>query len=199
MSPSGRGNLLRRAANTRNLAGPVIRGLYRITVHGLAELPVSGPVLIVGHCPDLISGLILKSVGSRPIQVIGPESMDGVIPGQFVRFVGDIPRGTAGIQAARAGVEVLRDGGVLAVLGDRPPVGYLTAVSSAPVVPVVILGASGRVPTDPPPPGARISVHLFPARLVEPYADPCALRSVQDAGERVRQFVVDAELQARAR
>jgi 1-acyl-sn-glycerol-3-phosphate acyltransferase len=199
MTQPRRGNLLRRAANTRNLAGPLIRGLYRVEVHGLAELPVSGPVLIVGHCPDLISGLILKAVGSRPIQVIGAESMDGVIPGNFVRFVGDIPRGSAGILAARAGLGVLKQGGALAVLGDRPPVGYLAAVSSAPVVPVVILGASGRVPTDPPPPGARINVHLFPARLVEPYEDPCALRSVQDAGERVRQFVVDAELQARAR
>ncbi|CAB4882361.1 MAG: hypothetical protein F2793_07210 [Actinobacteria bacterium] len=199
-APSGDRRLFaRRAANARNLGGLALRAMYRIRVIGLEHLPVAGPVLIVGHCPEILAGAVIKAMACRPVHVIGGDAVQMALPARGLRLIGDIPRVGAGIGAARMAQALLMEGGAVAVLGSSPPVGYLVAISNAPVVPVVVIGAAGRVPTDPPAPGTRIDVVFSPASLIPTSGDPCAERVVLDAGERVRQIVADAHLRARPR
>ena len=60
-------------------------------------------------------------------------------------------------------------------------------------MPVVLLGAVGRVPTDPPRPRSRIDVFFAPPATLEVSGDPLRTTTRSAVAEQVRQLLADAE------
>jgi len=80
--------------------------------------------------------------------------------------------------------------------GSSPFVGYVAAASGALVMPVVVLGADGSVPTDPPRPRSRIDVFFLPPRNLDASATPLRQSTRSALAERIRQHMSDAEQEA---
>ena len=81
----------------------------------------------------------------------------------------------------------------MVVTGAAVPVGYLVAMTGVPVMPVVLLGAEGRVATDPPRPRSRIDAYFAPAVTLDVTGDPLRASTRASVEEQVRQLVSDAE------
>lgn len=190
---------LRAAATARNIVGPVLRAAYPVQVWGAHHIPAHGPVLIVGDQPELLAGALIKAAAPRPVQVIASESVMQAVPDGVIRAVGDIVNPAPGIGAAQEALELLRDGGAVAALGGSPAIGYLAAASGAPVCTVVVHGAAGRVVTDPPALRRRVEMRFGPVTHLAIAGDPCAMSTIRETGERIRQLLVDAQDLARAR
>lgn len=190
---------VRAAANARTLIGPLVRAAYPTEVWGAHDVPAHGPVLIVGDQPELLAGALIKAAAPRPVHVIASPTVMQAVPMQVLRAGGDIPSLGPGIGAAADALTVLADGGAVVVLAGGPSAGYLAAASGAPVGTVVVLGASGRVATDPPALRRRVAVRFGPAEPIDINGDPCAMDTIRAAGERIRQRLADARDQAWAR
>ena len=87
-------------------------------------------------------------------------------------------------------------GRAVVITGSACPVGYLVARSGVQVMPVVMLGAEGRVATDPPRPRSRIDVFFFPPVSLPVDGDPLAASTRARLNERVRQLVADSGREA---
>lgn len=181
--------LASRAAHARNIGALLARTAYRVEVHGRHHVPAHGPALLVGSDLNLFSAVIVTSVACRPIHTLAP--------GAFAQR-GDIPVISPGIAAAQWALELLSAGAAIMVTADVPPLGYLLAHGSVPIIPVVVIGGSGKVADDPPRLRSKIEVYFCAPHTIEAKAsefdtsDPCALRVVQGLSERVRQLTSDA-------
>ena len=195
----GATSTLRAAATARNLAGPLLRTAYPIDVWGAHHIPTHGPVLIVGDQPELLAGALIKSAAPRPVHVIATASVMQALPEPLLRAAGDIANSEPGIDAAEQALAILRDGGAVTVLGPLPAAGYLAAASGSPIGTVVVLGAAGRVPTDPPALRRRVEIRFGPVASIDIAGDPCAMTTIRAAGERIRQQLADAHAEAVAR
>lgn len=189
----------RAAANARNLAGPALRVAFRLEVFGSHHLPATGPLLIVGEQPELLAGPVIKAMAPRPIHVLAPPVAMAVVPTVAIAAGGDLVNAHPGIRGAEEALRILASGGAVALLGELPAVGYLAASSGAPVATVVVLGATGRVPTDPPPLRSRIEVRFGPVVPNQASGDPCSMAVIRGIGEQIRQQVADAQAIAWAR
>lgn len=186
MSGTSRGLLSR-------LSGPAMRFLYRFDVEGDTQVPLSGPVVFHIDGDELLTGAALKAIAPRPVHFIVTGAPNEVFLGRSQLLAGDIALEGLGFHASQAALRVLREGGAVAFVGEHPPLGFLVAASGATVVPVTIAGAGGRVRTDPPRPGSRISI-VFEAPIeIGAQGDPCALATVQEVAEQVRQARADAQ------
>jgi len=187
------------AASVRNVLGPVLRLAYPSDVWGAHHLPMSGPVLVVGDQPELLAGGLVKAAAPRPVHVIGTPAAMQAVPPALMQAAGDLPCVQPGIDAAASALHLLASDEAVVALGPTPAPGYLAVASGAPIVTVVVIGAAGRVSTDPPRLRARIEVRFGPARDLGVPGDPCAIATVRAAGERIRQMIVDARVEAFAR
>ena len=188
------------AAHTRNLASLVLHRLYRLQAHGAFHVGTEGPVVLVVPSPSPLAGLIVQAVAPRPVHVVAQAEADATLPPGLVRATGGIvaeaPPAIAAQHEARAALE---DGRAVAVCGSTEAVPYLVATTDAPVLPVVLLGADGRVETDPPAPRTRIDAYFVPPERVEVPGDPLRATTRAAVAEQVRQLVADATDQARRR
>jgi hypothetical protein len=103
------------------------------------------------------------------------------------------------IDAQRQALAALEDERAVVITGAALPVGYLVATTRVPVMPVVVLGAEGRVPTDPPRPRSRIDVYYSQPVHIEVTGDPLRASTRAAIEEQVRQLSFDAEAVARMR
>ncbi len=182
------------AAHARNLASAAMRMTYRLRAHGAHHVGTSGPLLMVTRSEGLLVGAILHASAPRPIHVLANEAMTTGFPTAVLMRAGDIPVTLpTAIEAQRVAVAALRDERAVVVAGDSVPVGYLVGVTGVNVMPVVLLGADGRVPTDPPRPRSRIDVYFAPAVPVSVPGDPLRASTRAAIAEQVRQIVSDAE------
>jgi 1-acyl-sn-glycerol-3-phosphate acyltransferase len=139
--------------------------LSRTRVEGLANLPESGPVLVIcNHCSNadgmLLMGFVVPAMG-RPMTWLGKEeALRWPIFGWGMRQNGvvGVRRGAGDLEAFKQAKSVLDGGGVLTIFpeGTRSPTGALQEAkegatvlavrSGAPILPVAITGshASGR-------------------------------------------------------
>ena len=101
------------------------------------------------------------------------------------------------VEAQHQALAALRDERAVVVTGSAVPVGYLVAMTGVPVMPVVLLGAEGRVATDPPRPRSRIDVYFAPAVTLDVTGDPLRASTRASVEEQVRQLVSDAEKRGR--
>jgi hypothetical protein len=182
------------AAHTRNLASAALRMTYRLRAFGAHHVGTTGPLLLVTGCEGMLAAAVLHAVAPRPIHVVANEAMMRVFPDPVLAAAGDIPvSGPAAILTQHRALAALLDGRAVAVAGTTVPVGYLIGVSGVTVMPVVLLGAVGRVPTDPPRPRSRIDVFFAPPVAVTVPGDPLRTSTRAAVAEQVRQLISDAE------
>lgn len=142
---------------TKGLLTPLLRGLYRVRVHGRVNVPRTGPVILAANHRSFLDSLFLPLVvGRRVTFVAKAEYFDSKKTAWFFRGVGQIPirreGGSASEGALAAATEVLEGGGVFAIYpeGTRTRDGYthrghtgvarLARSTGAQVVPVGMVG-----------------------------------------------------------
>ena len=161
------------AAHARNLASAALRMTYRLAVHGAHHVGTSGPLLMVTRCEGVLTGALLHATAPRPLHVMANEAMAQAVPEAVLARSGDIRVAQpTGVEAQRRALAALLDERAVVVAGAAIPVGYLVAVSGVMVMPVVLLGALGRVPTDPPRPRSRIDVYYAAPVAIPVHGDP---------------------------
>ena len=159
--------VIRLAAATARL---VLSVAARVRVEGLADLPRSGPLIVVANHlsnadPPLVVGWLTPALG-RPMHILAKEALFVGPVGALLRSQGVTPvrAGGSDIEAFRAARSVLERGEVLCIFPEgtrsrsgvlqsaKPGVAMLAARADAPILPVGIsgsdrfLGAGRRVP-----------------------------------------------------
>lgn len=181
-----------RAAHARNLFGPLIRSTYRITVHGLENVPKRGGVLIVCDWNNIAAPSVIKAGLPRPIHVwaAGPAGL----PGPLMSVTGDLamPDGRPGVATVQRVVELVSQGEAVVAIGV-PDIGYVLAQTGAPMMAARIQAPVTKRPTDPPARRSEISVTMgslreLPERLKGTRPTIGVTRA---AGEWARQRLVD--------
>lgn len=180
------------AATTRNLIAPLVRWGYRLRVHGAHRCPRRGPLLIVAPLRGFLDPTIIATCLPRPVDVLvdpgGLSALGGQIPGRIVVHPDDPGPGL------REAVAVLQGGGAVGAWvgeGHERGAGLLIARTGATVLPVFVLGGSGRHPGDPPRWRARIDVVVGEPWSVRAPADPLSRADILSTAEVIRQRVVD--------
>lgn len=182
------------AANARNLTAAALRLAYRIRPHGAHNVGTQGPLLMVTHCEAVLAGSIIRASAPRPIHIVASEAMAQAIPGNVLASSGDLVAVPPyGVDAQRMALAALADDRAVLLCGEASWPGYLAAFAGVPVMPVVVLGADGTVPTDPPRPRSRIDVFYMAPEVVAVPGDPLQSSVRTVVTERVRQLVADAE------
>ncbi|WP_308294750.1 lysophospholipid acyltransferase family protein [Streptomyces sp. JJ66] len=189
--PSARG-----AQTGRRIGIGLINGLWRPRVLGARRLPASGPAILAVNHAHNVDGPVLMGTCPRPVHfLIKQEAFTGPL-GAFLRGIGQVPvdRRTADRAAVTAALGVLEHGGVLGIFpegsrgaGDfaalRAGLAYFAVRSGAPVVPVAVLGSSGKrgraIPALPP----------LRSRIDVVFGDPV---SVGGEGRRTRKVMDEA-------
>jgi 1-acyl-sn-glycerol-3-phosphate acyltransferase len=188
------------AANARNLASAALRMTYRVNAHGAHHVGRSGPLVMITSCEALLAGAVIHATAPRPVHVIANEAMARALPDRVVAAAGDLkPAGPGAILAQWQALGAVLDERAVVVAGAAVPASYLVAMSRAPVLPVVVIGAMGRVPTDPPRPRSRIDVFYLPPVILDVPGDPLRASTRAAVAEQLRQVLADADEQASRR
>jgi 1-acyl-sn-glycerol-3-phosphate acyltransferase len=163
----------RLAVPLRTVAKLYFHRRYTVTVHDEDRFPPTGPVLMATNHLGLLDGPLLGAIAPRMLHQLGKIEAFGGLQGRVLHRFGQIPvdRSAYDTLAIRKAIHVLRDGRVLNIYpeGTRGPgdfrrvragIGYLAAVTGAPILPVALLGT--RLPGGDvehfPPRGSRIDV-----------------------------------------
>lgn len=188
------------AAHARNLASAAMRVTYKVHPHGNHHVGTSGPALLVTRSESLLTGTLIHATVPRPVHVVANAAMTSALRQGMLTRAGVIPvRSETAIEAQRIARLALEDERAVALTDSTINPAYLVAVTGAPIVPVVLLGAEGRVPTDPPRPRSRIDVYYVDPVTITVTGDPLAAGTRAAITERIRQILDDAEEQAARR
>lgn len=182
----------------------LFRVLFRARIHGLGNIPSSGPaILAFNHASYADPLLVGGEIGViRPFHSIGKKELFAVpLLGAYLRAVGTIPldRDNSDPGALRAALDALKAGElfVMAPEGTRgktgrprtpkPGVAFLSHHSGAPVIPVRLEGTEGW-----PVPG-RLWVRFGePVRFESASVDPKELgREYRAFAERLMRGIYD--------
>jgi hypothetical protein len=182
------------AAHARNLASAALRVTYAVRSHGTHHVGTSGPLLLVCRSEGILAGAVIHATVPRPVHVVANAAMSTALRQGMMTRAGVIPvTAPTAIEAQHQALAALEDERAVALTGSAVPAGYLVAVSGCSIVPVVLLGAEGRVPTDPPRPRSRIDAYYFPPVAIDVPGDPLRTTTRAAVDEQVRQAVSDAE------
>ena len=182
------------AAHARNLASAALRLSYAVRSHGTHHVGTSGPMLLVCRSEGILAGAVIHATVPRPVHVVANTAMSTALRQGMMTRAGVIPVvAPTAIDAQHQALAALQDERAVALTGAAVPAGYLVAVSGCAVVPVVLLGAEGRVPTDPPRPRSRIDAYYFPPVPIDVPGEPLRASTRAAVEEQVRQAVSDAE------
>lgn len=141
----------------RRIGVGLMHGLWRPRVLGAWKLPASGPAILAVNHSHNIDGPMVMGVSPRPTHfLIKKEAFVGPL-NPFLTGIGQlkVDRTTADRAAITQALGVLEAGGVLGIFpegtrgeGDfaslRAGLAYFAVRSGAPIVPVAVLGSSGR-------------------------------------------------------
>lgn len=182
------------AAHARNLASTAMRLTYRLHLHGMHHAGTSGPAVLVCRSEGVLAGAVIHAAAPRPVHVVANAAMMAALRQGMMTRAGVIPVADhAALAAQRAARAAVLDERAVVVAGSLVDPSYLLAVTGAPLIPLVLLGAEGRVATDPPRPRSRIDVYCFePVEVVVP-GDPLRATTRAAVDEQVRQVLADAE------
>ena len=188
------------AAHARNLASAALRMTYQLRPHGAHHVGTSGPLLMLCRSEGMLAGAILHATVPRPVHVVANEAMGKALRQGMMTKAGVIPvTAPTAIEAQHRARAAIEDERAVVITGSACPSGYLVATCRVPVLPVVLLGAEGRVPTDPPRPRSRIDVYFSAPVTIEVPGDPLRASTRAAIEEQVRQVVSDAEAEAMLR
>ena len=155
---------------------PVLRGLFRVRVTGLENVPESGAVIIASNHQAFCDSLFIPMVVKRRVTFVAKaEYFHSWKTRWFFRAIGQIPMNREGGDAAKRSLgealALLQAGGCLGIYpeGTRPPderlhrgrtgVARLAIAANCPIVPIGIKGTREVQPI-----GARM---LRPFKTVE--------------------------------
>ncbi|WP_406728278.1 lysophospholipid acyltransferase family protein [Streptomyces sp. GD-15H] len=150
--PSARG-----AEVGRRIGVGLMYGLWKPRVLGAWRVPAAGPVVLAVNHSHNIDGPMVMGVAPRPTHfLIKKEAFVGPLD-PFLTGIGQVKvdRDTTDRTAISRALGVLREGGVLGIFpegtrgeGDfaslRAGLAYFAVRGGAPIVPVAVLGSSGR-------------------------------------------------------
>ncbi len=187
--------------------GPLLTTVFRPWVKGLENVPRTGPLIVVCNHLSLVDSVFLPLMIDRQMAFLAKSDYftGKGIKGWFIRFfmtsAGQLPIDRSGGKASEAslnaGLQVLADGGVLAIYpeGTRSPDGRMyrgrTGVARmileahVPVIPAAVIGTEKVMPL-----GSNIpKVHKVGVVIGEPLdfsrfegmeSDRFVLRSITD-------------------
>ncbi|MFO1538945.1 MAG: lysophospholipid acyltransferase family protein [Chloroflexota bacterium] len=190
------------------LCRTILRILVRVEVHGLDNVPRSGPLIIApNHLsnadPPLVGGWLAPALGRRPRFLAKEQLFRGVV-GWFLRGQGVIPvrAGGADMDAYRAAREVIAAGEPIFIFPEgtrsrdgtlgapRPGVTLLATRHAIPILPVGVSGTDAFLPPRSGRPHFRVRVMV---RVGTPWTP-----SVPEGGDRRAALAAaDAELMLR--
>ncbi|MFC4785194.1 lysophospholipid acyltransferase family protein [Nocardioides sp. MAHUQ-72] len=137
----------------RPLARAVIRRRFTVRLHGVEEVPRTGPVIFASNHIGVADGPLLAIFAPRPVHALTKVEMFRGRLGRFLHASGQIPldRFHADPAAVRTCLRVLRDGRAVGIFPEGRRGGgdlerfhrgaaYFALTSGAPVVPVTMLG-----------------------------------------------------------
>jgi 1-acyl-sn-glycerol-3-phosphate acyltransferase len=141
----------------RRIGVGLMYGLWKPRVLGAWKVPASGPVILAVNHSHNIDGPMVMGVAPRPTHfLIKKEAFVGPLD-PFLTGIGQlkVDRDTTDRTAITRALGVLDQGGVLGIFpegtrgeGDfaslRAGLAYFAVRSGAPIVPVAVLGSSGR-------------------------------------------------------
>jgi len=177
-APSARG-----AANAHRIGVPLLHSLWHVNVHGAANVPQSGAVILAGNHTGFLDGPLIVGVSPRPVHFLVKQEVFVGPLGPILLHLGQIPidRKHPDRSAIQAALATLKADGVLGVFpegtrtsGDFESVhnglAYFALSSGAPVVPVACLGTAinGRTVGSLPAPRTHLDlVYGTPVTLAE--------------------------------
>ncbi|GHD36274.1 1-acyl-sn-glycerol-3-phosphate acyltransferase [Streptomyces galbus] len=181
----------------RRIGVGLMHGLWKPRVLGAWRVPATGPVILAVNHSHNIDGPMVMGVAPRPTHfLIKKEVFVGPL-GRFLTGIGqvEVDRSTADRTAISRALAVLEGGGVLGIFpegtrgeGDfaslRAGLAYFAVRSGAPIVPVAVLGSSGR--------GGRLVKALPPlrSRVDVVFGDP--FPAGDGSGRRTRRVLDEA-------
>lgn len=141
----------------RRIGVGLMFGLWKPRVLGAWRMPATGPAILAVNHSHNIDGPMVMGVAPRPTHfLIKKEAFVGPL-GAFLSGIGQlkVDRASADRAAIAQALGVLENGGVLGIFpegtrgeGDfaslRAGLAYFAVRSGAPIVPVAVLGSSGR-------------------------------------------------------
>ncbi len=147
---------------SRQIFKAIFKTYFRMTTHGLENIPPTGPVILaMNHASDLDPLVIGASDIRYPKVMAKAELMDIPILGAWIRLIGGFPvrRGLADRNAINIAIDVLKLGLPFGLFpeGTRSPDGKLQqanpgmamiacAVENVPIVPILIEGTYEALP-----------------------------------------------------
>jgi 1-acyl-sn-glycerol-3-phosphate acyltransferase len=181
----------------RRIGVGLMYGLFKPRVLGAWKVPASGPVIFAVNHSHNIDGPMVMGVAPRPTHfLIKKEAFVGPLD-PFLTGIGQlkVDRSVADRTAITRALDVLAAGGVLGIFpegtrggGDfaslRAGLAYFAVRSGAPIVPVAVLGSSGR--------GGRLMKALPPlrSRIDVVFGDP--FEAGDGSGRRTRKALDEA-------
>ncbi len=170
----------------RKSVGPVLRAILRPKVHGIENIPMSGPVILASNHLSFFDSFVIPITAPRQIAFLAKDEyfigkgVSGAISKAFFTGVGAIPVNRddprAGQQSLELQLAVLEEGGAVGIYPEgtrsrdgrlyrgRTGVAELVLRSGAPVVPVALWGTQNLQPV-----GARF---IRPADVLVRYGTP---------------------------
>ena len=173
--------------------------LFRPTVEGRENVPVTGPVILAANHLSILDSMVIPLLAPRPIAFLakGEYFRRGRLTRPLFTALAAVPVERGGHRAAQESLEtalaVLAGGGAFGIHPEgsrsrdgrlyrgRTGVGWLALASRAPVVPVAVLGTERAMAV-----GARMP---RPARITVRFGAP--MRFTGDPGAKARRTVTD--------
>lgn len=190
----------------RRLAQILLRLYFRLTVVGLENLPLSGPVLVAGNHSGFLDGPIVMIMLARPSSFLAKSELYRGPLRAVLEFARQIPihRGTPDRSGLQAGLRVLEGCGVLGVFPEgtrgtgeltsiQHGIGYLALRGGCPIVPVVCTGTAAALPKGKALPRLRAPIEIVFGKpfMLEVSGDPRARTTVAAAAEQIRENLLD--------
>ncbi|WP_425546591.1 lysophospholipid acyltransferase family protein [Amycolatopsis minnesotensis] len=196
----------------RFVLAPLARMIYRPVVHGIQNVPATGPVVIAANHRAALDTAVIPFVTPRPVKFLGKaeyfegKGFKGRFVAAFLTGLGYIPveRGNAqaGLAALEAGRKVLTDGGAFGIYPEgtrsldgrlhrgHTGVAALALATGALVVPAALSGTEKLQPN-----GKRIP---RPARITITFGRPIDFSRYEglDASPAIRRAATDEVMYA---
>ena len=192
-----------RAAQVRNLFGPLLRLALRVRVVGAHRVPPQGGLILISSRTGLVDASIIRTSLIRPVTVLARvdgQSNDAVSgrahDDRLALFRWACVQVNRGEAIAGFPADELRPS-QQHVLGLLPA--YVSACTDMPVIPLYIHGARGRRATDPPRPRSEVTVLVGNPVTWDVVEDPGSRLQILGRVEQLRQVQADHDREALAR
>lgn len=191
----------------------IMRGLWRIQVHGADNVPRRGGVILAANHIGILDGPLLVAISRRLCFAMAKHELFTGIGGAIFAHVGQIAvnRRVVDKKAISRSIQVLRAEKVLAVFPEgvrgagemtfaKGGAAYLALVTGAPIVPVAILGTREAGQMIGQMPHRRAPIHVVYGRPIQlPRADwPRRKAQVAELTEQLRRQLAEHIIAAQA-